>query len=189
MKSSGFSIHRFILKFIGYLFIAWGIGFALFWIRLPYAAQTDTDRTKTDAVIVLTGGPNRLETGITLLENKIAGRMLISGVHEDVRPSELAVRTGKNPELFTCCIDLGYSADSTIGNAEESAEWVREHNFKSILLVTSDYHIQRSLILFRKHLPDTNITAVSVPTKLPVLKLAKEYNKYLITLLREGLNL
>ncbi|MCK0069157.1 YdcF family protein [Kordiimonas laminariae] len=189
MKSSSFSIHRFLLKLIGYLIIAWGIGFALFWIRLPYAAKTDTTASKSDAVIVLTGGPNRLETGITLLENKVAGRMLISGVHEDVRPSELAVRTGANPDLFACCIDLGYAADSTIGNAQESAEWVHKNSFQTILLVTSDYHIQRSLILFRKHLPDTSITAVSVPTKLPVLKLAKEYNKYLITLVREGLSL
>lgn len=189
MKNTGFSIHRLFLKLIGYLVIAWAIGFILFWIRLPYAVQRDMADTPSDAVIVLTGGPNRLETGIMLLENKAAGRMLISGVHADVRPIELAARTNSNPDLFDCCIDLGYRANSTIGNAEESAEWVHKHNFRNILLVTSDYHIQRSLILFRKYLPEAEIIAVPVPTKLPVLKLAKEYNKYLITLLREGLSL
>ncbi len=190
MKSDRLKTPKFLFKVIGYVFIAWLIGFGLFWIRLPYASQENGPAIeKTDAVIVLTGGPNRLEAGLQFLETGVSKKMLISGVHKDVLPKELVALTGAKPALFDCCIELGYQADSTVGNAEEASTWASKHQLRRIVLVTSDYHMQRSLILFRKHMPDIEITALSVQSNLPVLKLAKEYNKYLITLIRAGLGL
>ncbi len=190
MKTQRFSGFKLLTKLVLYIGIAWLIGFSLFWIRLPYAPQGNIPPVeKTDAIVVLTGGPDRIETGISLLEAGITKRMMISGVHKDVLPTELSVLTGARSALFDCCIELGYSASDTIGNAQETKAWVTDNQFKHIVVVTSDYHMQRSLILFKQQMPNITLVAAPVPSDTPPLKLAHEFNKYLVTLVRSGFNI
>lgn len=169
------------LKIPFYIFVAWALGFVLFFVRLPEPDRLGT--LSAEAVVVLTGGPGRLEAGVALLKAGRSELMLVSGVHENVRPHELSLLTGTEAALFECCITLDYKATNTLGNAVETAKWVEARNIKSVFLVTADYHVQRSVVLFRKSLPDVTIVPFPVKTRMPVFKLAKEYNKYLATLI------
>ena len=94
--------------------------------------------------------------------------------------------TGAEQTLFNCCVDLGKAALNTEGNAEETADWANVYGFASIVLVTADYHMPRSLILFRKAMPGVHIVAHPVSGEWPVLFLVKEYSKYVITLVRHA---
>lgn len=172
------------LRFLAYLVIAWGLGFALFFLRLPAPLETNT--IKADAIVVLTGGKGRLDAGIELLQQGRAKRLLISGVHPDVLKQELSELTGAAPALFECCVDLDYAAGNTSGNALETANWVNKHGYQKLILVTADYHIQRSIILFRKALPEATIHPYPVSVNVGPFMLAREYSKYLITLVQEA---
>jgi uncharacterized SAM-binding protein YcdF (DUF218 family) len=174
---------RLFLKLPFYLFVAWALGFFLFYVRLPVPYQPKT--LTADTIIVLTGGPERLEAGLKLLANKHGKKMLVSGVHKDVRPRELSALTGADKALFDCCITLDYSASNTLENAVEAAKWTSDVDAKSLILVTADYHVQRSILLFRKSMPDLVIIPFPVKSRMPLYKLAKEYNKYLATLVLE----
>jgi len=174
---------RAVVKLVFYIFAVWTLGFLMFWLRLP--APYTSDALKADAIVVLTGGPERLEAGLQLLAKKHADKMLVSGVHKDVRPSELSTLTGAEQALFDCCITLDYFASNTLENAVETAKWASENSAKSLILVTADYHIQRSILLFEKSMPGLTITPYPVRSKMPLFKLAKEYNKYLATLMLE----
>ncbi len=173
------------IRFLAYVAVAWALGFALFFFRLP--ASVNSSSLEADAVVVLTGGKGRLEAGVALLENDSGKRLLISGVHPDVLRQELITLTGARPSLFNCCVDLDYAAGNTLGNAQETALWASKHNYQKLILVTADYHIQRSVILFRKALPDTDILPYPVPSDIGPLMLAREYSKYLVTLLQEAI--
>ena len=111
--------------------------------------------------MVLTGGASRIVDAIELLAAGRGQRLLISGVHPSTTPDEL---TRINPEferLLNCCIDLGHQATNTIGNAVETGRWVREKNFRSIIVVTSGWHMPRALIEIENELPDVTL----VPTR------------------------
>jgi len=172
-----------ILKVPFYLFIGWTIGFGLFSVRLP--VPYENEKLTADAIVVLTGGPRRLEAGIKLLSQGRANKMLVTGVHKNVLPRELSVLTGAEPALFDCCITLDYAATNTLGNAVETAKWSAVHGAKSLILVTADFHIQRSAVLFRKSMPRMAIIPYPVKSKISPFKLIKEYNKYLATLMLE----
>lgn len=172
-----------VLKLPLYLFTAWVLGFLLFWVRLP--TPYENDNLTADAVVVLTGSAGRLEEGVRLLREKRAGKMLVSGVHKDVLPHELSALTGSEQTLFDCCITLDRAASNTLENAVETAKWTSSNGYTSLILVTADYHIQRSVVLFRKSMPETAIIPFPVKSKMPLFKLAKEYNKYLATLILE----
>ncbi|NVJ70470.1 MAG: YdcF family protein [Alphaproteobacteria bacterium] len=168
-----------------YLFTAWVLGFGLFFVNLPKAAM-QTDVPKSDGIIVLTGGAGRLQAGLDLLEAKVADRMLISGVNPVVETHELSALTGVEEALFTCCIDLDKAAPNTAGNATESTLWAQAHGYRSLVLVTADFHMPRSLILFRRAMPDATFFAYPVKGDWPILYLANEYNKYVVTLIVEA---
>lgn len=129
-----------IRRILGVVALLWVGGFALFLLRLP----APLDGRHTDAIVVLTGGPGRIDRGIDLLRAHAAGRMLISGVAPQVRPIELAVEYRSAPALFKCCIDLGHEAVDTRSNADETARWVRAHHYRTVRLVTSDWHLARA---------------------------------------------
>ncbi len=99
-----------------------------------------------DGIVVLTGGEQRLGRGLELLREGRGRRLLVSGVNRDTSAGALARTTGTDPALFECCVDLDYEALDTIGNAEMTVRWAREHGFSRLLLVTSDYHVPRSLL-------------------------------------------
>jgi len=140
--------------------IAWGVGFLAFVSAIPETVEDPTGQT--DAIVVLTGGSGRLEEGITLLSEKRAKKLFVSGVYQGVDVRQLLDISRKAPEELTCCIVLGYAANSTLGNATETAEWLADERFKSIRLVTASYHMPRSLIEFRHVMPNVRIVPHAV---------------------------
>lgn len=101
---------------------------------------------KADAIIVLTGGEARLDTAWRLLEEGRGERLLISGVNPSTGRNQLRAAVGGDKKLFACCVDFDYKALDTMGNADESAEWLRRHGYDSAILVTNNYHMPRSLL-------------------------------------------
>ena len=120
-------------------------GFGLFASHIG-AMSTPQQQVSADAIIVLTGGEARLRTALDLLKSGKGKRLLISGVNPATGPNQLQAATGGNRKLFNCCVDFDYEALDTIGNAAESAKWLRRHNFSSAILVTNNYHMPRSLL-------------------------------------------
>lgn len=132
--------------------VGWIIGFCAFTL---YALSFKlTPQEAGEAVVVLTGGTDRIETGIRLLDEKKADYLLISGVNKQVLPNEIL---RKAPAHLTDKITLGYVAETTAENAIEIADWVRHKNIKSIILVTSFYHMPRSVFEILKLSPDLTI--------------------------------
>lgn len=158
------------------LLLVWVIGFVLFVGLLPRPG----DGAPTDGIIVLTGGAERIERGLELMQQGKARRMLISGVDPTVRPVELAVRY-RAPKLFSCCIDLGAEAVDTRSNGEEAAAWVAKGGYKSVRLVTTDWHMRRADFELRQSLPaDIVIRRDAVRSEPNLMVLLTEYNKYLL---------
>ena len=113
----------------------------------------------TDAIVVLTGGRLRLEAGLALLEDGKAKKLFISGVNPRVDRDVLLRALGHDPEREACCIVLGREADNTFGNARETAAWMHDEGYRSLRLVTSWYHMRRSLLEFGRAMPRIAIVA------------------------------
>lgn len=157
--------------------LAYLLGFAGFMVALP---QPLGGRT-TDAIVVPTGGKGRIARGIALMENKAAKRMLITGADPQVRPAELAAALGAPRRLFACCIDLGHEAVDTRSNAEETSTWVREHDYRSVRLVTSDWHVPRARLELTYALGNrVEVIGDGVRSEPAFGMLVAEYNKYLV---------
>ena len=171
----------------------WLAGFAVFIVRLPI--RVDDAETRTDAIVVLTGGSERLSTGIGLLDNGMAAQLFVTGVHKGVETAEiLRAAHIEVPKPLAARIELGHRADDTVGNAEETLQWVRANQVKSLRLVTAGYHMQRSLWEFHQVMPDIEIIPHPVfpehgrngPWGYPLL-LAGEYSKYAVAIIRNQL--
>lgn len=154
--------------------VSWAIGFMWFAVSLP---QPLADKT-TDAVIVPTGGAGRIAHGLEILEARQARLMLVTGVDPDVKPAEFAAEFDVSMQQMQCCVVLGYIAEDTRGNAQETAAWVATNKIKSLRLVTSDWHMRRAAGELRSKLP-TNIAVVedAVQTQPTLFTLFLEYNK------------
>ena len=109
---------------------------------------------QAEAVVVLTGGPERVQTGIALLVVGAAPRLMVSGVFDDVTDESFRLSRGISPELFACCITLGREARDTFGNAREIAEWARARSLRRLLVVTSDFHLRRALLELGRAYPE-----------------------------------
>lgn len=140
---------RIALVFVAALCLILAIGFAGFYQRVERMTEA-TQIAPADAIIVLTGGYQRLAAGLDLLKKDRGKRLLISGVHPSINRAELRRATQADPALFKCCVDLDYAARNTISNATESAKWIRQNGFRSVILVTNNYHIPRSLLEMRR---------------------------------------
>lgn len=154
----------------------------------------------SEAIVALTGGSlERLTTGVRLLEERKGQRLLISGVNRIVTDEELLGEAlSVDPQLAECCIDLGRSAEDTLGNASETAAWARGHHYTRIILVTDDYHMPRSHAELSLAMPEAQIYPYPVRTRWtdPALwrrdigaagRLGAEYVKYLVIRGREAL--
>jgi uncharacterized SAM-binding protein YcdF (DUF218 family) len=134
------------------------VGFVHFVLALPLPT---TDMSQTDAIVVLTGGSDRIPAALTLLQEGKAKKLFVSGVHRGVDVGDLLRvdrnQTQKLDASLTSRIDLGDTAADTFGNSVESVAWMRANNFKSMRLVTADYHMRRALIEFRMEAPDLMI--------------------------------
>ena len=165
-----------IARLIGFVVLLWGLGFAAFMLFL--ARPSDVPRT--DAIVVPTGGAGRIARGLTLIEEKRADRMLVSGVAPGLRKTDLAEAFGHSGAI-ACCVDLGRQAVDTRSNAEETAAWVREHHYRSVRLVTSDWHMARARMELHAALDDeVAIVCDGVPTQPKLRQLVNEYNKLLL---------
>jgi uncharacterized SAM-binding protein YcdF (DUF218 family) len=177
------------------LLAVWLGGLVRFAGEIPDAVS-DPD-SQTDAIVVLTGGSQRIETGLDLLAAGNAKMLFISGVHAGLEVPEL-LRTLNADEKLADKIALGHEAADTRGNALETAGWMRAQGFHSMRLVTSAYHMPRSLLEFARAMPDISI--IPNPVFADNVKqgewwawpgtaslIVDEYVKYLVVLLRLNL--
>ncbi len=173
--------------------VAWLAGLLWFATGLP-SSVAEPERI-TDAIVVLTGGSGRVHRGLQLLADKRAKKLFISGVYRGVDVQELLRVSQQSPGDLECCVALGYEADSTRGNARETASWMRKQGLGSLRLVTAAYHMPRSLLEVRRVLPDAEIVPHPVfpepaeprawwrwPGSASLM--VSEYSKYLVALAR-----
>lgn len=173
----------------------WAGGLFQFADAIPTAvAHPDV---KTDAIAVLTGGSGRLNEGLKLLEHGLAAKLFISGVYKGVDMQSLLKAYRDNPENLNCCVAIGYAED-TINNAIETSAWARKNGIKSLRLVTSGYHMPRSVLEFEHSMP--SIILVEHPVFPAHVKqedwwawpgttglIVGEYNKFLMAWARHRL--
>ncbi len=187
---------RLTWRLIGFaaLFLGiWLVG--LLWFAKDLPVSVAAPARATDAIVVLTGGSRRVHQGLELLAQRRAKKLFISGVYRGVDVRELLSVSQQSPADLDCCIALGYEADSTRGNARETADWMREQGLGSLRLVTAAYHMPRSLLEFRRAMPKIEIVPHPVfpehvkqrdwwrwPGSASLI--ISEYNKYLIALAR-----
>ena len=182
---------KFIFTFTILLLSAWLIGF-VFFARAIYSYPTDQD-TKTQAIVALTGGSHRIAEAIRLLNEKKSEKLFISGVGKDIslplieKQNHIAIKD--NSSVF-----IGRKATNTIGNALETKDWLKDNHINSIRLVTSHYHIPRSIIEFQNANPGIQIIVHPVYSEKILKKWWKswrtfslifmEYNKFLYVYVR-----
>lgn len=149
-----------IAIFIGIgLFIG---GFLQFTSKISNTVQPASVEA-ADAIVVLTGGSTRIETALELLGQKKGQKLLISGVNAGTKAADIQAMHSDRAYLFACCIDLERVAADTIGNAAETAKWVKENDYKSLIIVTSAYHMPRSMLEYHRQLANTKLTPYPVP--------------------------
>lgn len=137
----------------------------LVWFGFTMPSEPEDAATKTDAIVVLTGGEARIEMAYSLLQKELARRLFVTGVDQKVTKPDLLKRLGDPPADLAARIELGFRATDTIGNANETAAWFNSQNMKSMRLVTANYHMRRSVLLFRRAMPDARIIAHPVVPK------------------------
>ncbi|MCZ7464364.1 YdcF family protein [Rhizobium rhizogenes] len=156
-------LRRFIRGFILLCVVLLGVFLGGFlWFADSVASMRPPEGTKGDAIIVLTGGYQRIEQAVGLLRDGVGKRLLISGVNPATTRSQIRKMTQGSSDMFSCCVDMGYKAIDTIGNANEAASWIRDHNYSSIVVVTNNYHMHRSLHELRSASPQTQFIAYPV---------------------------
>jgi uncharacterized SAM-binding protein YcdF (DUF218 family) len=171
---------------------AWGTGLLFFVGSMP--SRVDDPDSVTDAIVILTGGSERLNTGLRLLAENKAKQVFVSGVHPTVDVDRLLQLGGRSEDSLQQRIDAGHGAQDTHGNAEETAAWMRARGYRSLRLVTGSYHMPRSLLEFRDALPEARIVPHPVfPDRVKqsswwlrpgtALLIIGEYNKFLLAVL------
>ncbi len=161
-------------RFLAGLALVWFAGFVWFAVALPGPIAEGA----SEAVIVPTGAAGRIERGLEVLETGQAKKMLVTGVDPDVKPGEFAAQFEVQMETMTCCVDLGFKAVDTRGNATETAEWIRRNRVKSIRLVTTDWHMRRAAYELRRTIPSTTtVEEDAVPSEPSLRILFLEYHK------------
>ncbi len=153
------------------------------------------DWSKADGIVVLTGGDNRIVAGAKLLSEGRGKRLLISGVNRITRREDIQRISGLDIKSFTCCVDLGYEALDTVGNADETRTWANSNGYTRLLVVTSSYHMPRSLAELSLAMPGVQLLPHAVtPRSFPdsgwwlhvatTRVLLSEYLKYLPAIAR-----
>jgi uncharacterized SAM-binding protein YcdF (DUF218 family) len=195
--SGAFAPHRRTLRRAGIAALLAAIVYVAGLIRfaedIPRAPRAPEE--STDAIVVLTGGPLRVKEGLTLLAEGRAKKLFVSGVNRGVELNELLRVSGTPPDAVACCVELGYVADNTAGNAAETRAWMDKEGFGSLRLVTANYHMRRSLLEFRSAMPDIRIVPHAVAPESfkredwwewrgTSALVFVEYNKFLLSYLR-----
>lgn len=185
-------ITRLLMAAIAIAFILLGAGFLWFTHNI---SQPNGTILKADAIVVVTGESSRIGDAINLLARGKGKRLLISGVNTTTSKNDLRRMFSGHDKFFACCVDLDHQALNTRGNAAYSAQWISRHNFKSLILVTSTYHMPRALAEFSNSMPGVKLRGAAARVKnihfdrwwahpATAKLLAIEYAKYLLALLR-----
>jgi uncharacterized SAM-binding protein YcdF (DUF218 family) len=187
---------RFFLGFCAILTVIFLCGFFIFLRSLDRIEPPIV--TKGDGIVVLTGGPDRIADAMVLLSQGQGKRLLISGVSNHVSLSKIGtIAPGLEPWL-ACCVDLDRNAQNTVGNAEETRVWAKTHGYKSIVVVTSSYHMPRAMLELQRHMPEASLIPAPVVTErlhdlaiwkdISLLKtLSQEYTKFIVAYARARL--
>ena len=181
------------------LAMIWAVGLWAFAERVARSTPAPDPRP-ADGVVALTGaGSNeRIAAAMNLLETDHAQRMLVSGVNREASREDIRTVSGAVRRLYDCCVDLGFEAADTVGNARETAEWARAMRYDSLIVVTADYHIPRAMLELRGAMPDAELQAYPVRTSVidpsrwwrtarGARLMVMEYSKYLAILGREAI--
>jgi len=169
--------------------LAYGLSFVLWVSLLPPTPDVKPD---ADGIVVLTGGGPRLDIAVALFEGGVGKRLLISGVGATTT-RDMVKDVAHGGARFDCCADIGYAAQDTRGNAAEAAEWARNHEFRSLVVVTARYHMPRAMHEFSSGMPDMTLLPYPVDQDSidlsgwwqhpqTVQLLHREYAKYLASL-------
>jgi uncharacterized SAM-binding protein YcdF (DUF218 family) len=147
------------------VFVGTAVGFVGFISQLRVAEMKPAGTA--DGIVVLTGGSSRVSDAMELLAGGYGKRLLISGVHPtngtiDISRSLSDNSLSDNQSLLTCCVDLDYSAVNTRSNAAETRRWVHERGFKSLIVVTSNYHMPRAIVELSHAMPDVELIPFAV---------------------------
>jgi uncharacterized SAM-binding protein YcdF (DUF218 family) len=171
-------------------FAALGAGFL--WFAFTIAREEEPLNRAADGIVALTGGPERISDAVELLASGRGQRLLITGVGPSTNTAELMRLAPHHQRWFGCCIDLDYSAANTVGNAVETKRWARERGFRSLVVVTSVYHMPRAMLEIGHRLPDVTLIPFPVgqvhgewwhhPGQAKFLLF--EYLKYLVAMAR-----
>jgi uncharacterized SAM-binding protein YcdF (DUF218 family) len=182
------------------LAMIWAAGLVAFAERVQRSTPNQEPQA-ADGIVALTGANSneRIAAAIQLLADHKGRRVLVSGVNREVSREQLRVASGAVRRLYDCCVDLGFTAADTVGNARETAEWARAMRFRSLIIVTSDYHMPRAMLELRAVLrpPAATFQTYAVPTAALKIRhwwrspgavrlLVVEYSKYLAILGREA---
>jgi uncharacterized SAM-binding protein YcdF (DUF218 family) len=180
---------------LGLLVVIWAIGLLGFAGRVDHSTPA-ADPPVSDGVVALTGASNaRISAAMQLLENGKARRLLVSGVNPMASRADMRDVAKAQRRIYDCCVDLGYQATDTVGNARETAQWVNAAGYHSLILVTSDFHMPRALLELKAALPDVTITPYPIRTaeldahhwwrtRDGVRRMVLEYCKYEVILAR-----
>lgn len=177
-----------------FLLACWLAGLYVFTQSLMPMIEKPRELKPLDAIVVLTGDKGRLENGFSLLNRKAGKKLFISGVYRGLDVRELLNAWKEEDRArFDCCVVLGFEADNTAGNARETAKWMREQKYASLHLVTSNYHMNRALLEFRRVAPELNIFPYPVGPGFEMKDwwrtarsrnlIVREYTKYVATLI------
>ena len=166
-----------ILRFFSLLLLFYLLAFLIFSVTLGRPAGEE----RTDAAVVITGGAGRIEHAIDVLAEGQAKRLLIAGTDPSVTKPDIIDRLGGRGRLVNCCVDLGSESVDTRSNAEEAKRWLDRRGYRSLRLITSDWHMRRARYEFSRVLgPDYDVVADGVRTQPGFMTLFGEYNKYLL---------
>lgn len=165
-----------IRRILAAVLIIWALGFLWFAIALPQPQAGG----ESDAVIVPTGGPGRIDRGLELIDEGKAKSLLVTGVDREVKPAEFAEEYEVDEARMECCVTLGFAAVDTRGNAAEAAQWIEDNDYSSIRLVTTDWHMRRAALELGRTLPDTvDVQWDAVASEPSWSNLFLEYHKLL----------
>ncbi len=167
-----------ILRLGSLALILYALGFFLFSVTLGMPAPAEA---RTDGIVAVTGGEGRIEQGVAMLGDGRGKRMLIAGADPAVTKADIVRRLGGRRRLVDCCVDLGSESVDTRSNAEEARRWVARRGYRSIRLITNDWHMRRATYEFERQLGDkVRIVPDAVRSEPRFVTLFGEYNKYLL---------
>lgn len=189
------NILRVSLFFTAMTFMLWLAGYITF-LSSTYAYKNASSSHKTDAIIVLTGGQQRVITGLELFSKGYSSHLFISGVNPGVTKSAITSLWNKSYPLPSCCIYLGTQATDTKENAQEIQKWLQKNKYSSARVVTSHYHMKRALFEIKRINPNLFIIPHAVTSQALSFKALKfwaltfsEYNKSVFRMLCSQLDL